>query len=852
LLLAVLKIYLHHKLLLLKSIEKRLHLIKCIAGAMVFFLLGLPVITLAQQWDTSHAGDSLQQIHPKKPVTIVEKARQFNEQEIKESNKDFKEDLYATRQQELLEAIKKETFSARDFVKQGIDTAGLTAELDKINKWYLLSSDGIFINTGTAQTYRNLATSRILVQELLNRLQVRKTALDVYNKRLLTYRNRIDSFATDSALFMPPSDSAAVVRYFTKLVVAATALKPADSILRKTIINVQLLQEKVNTLVTLLETGLENIENYQKELSDKTFERDFPNLGRNVYTDRPFKDVIHFSIIKNRLALYFYTGNNIGKICVLVLLCIFSFIFLRSLKERLKEDERLREDLHGQLVLRYPLFSAILVVTCLFQFIFIQPPFIFSGILWLAAAIALTIIFRGFISRYWMRVWIMVVIFFIAGSCINFMLQATVTERWLMLALSVTGFIINSFIVITGNRQVLKEKWIVYFIGLTAIMEAASTAANIYGRYNLSKMLLTTGFFNIIIGISFLWTVRLINEGLQHARDLYTAPDKRLFYINFDKVGNEVPVLLRSLLVIGWFILFGRNFYAFKRLTDPVTDFLFMNRTIGAYSFSIQSILLFFGILLLATIVSRIVSFFASDQHDASGRRTKGVGSWLLLIRISIISIGLFIAFAAAGIPVDRITIIIGALSVGIGFGLQALINNLVSGLIISFEKPVNVGDIVEIGGKAGLMKSIGFRSSILRTWDGAEIIIPNGDILNEHLVNWTLNDHTRRIELPVAVAYGTDLEKAKHLLVQAVGNDERILKKPAPVAIATNFGASAIDLQLFCWVKHVKEWHAIKSDAIIAVQKIFAANNIAIPFPQQDVYLHPDTSKNNAGEQQS
>ena len=143
----------------------------------------------------------------------------------------------------------------------------------------------------------------------------------------------------------------------------------------------------------------------------------------------------------------------------------------------------------------------------------------------------------------------------------------------------------------------------------------------------------------------------------------------------------------------------------------------------------------------LSVIISKIVSFFASDQQQSAAKNDTqakhGLGSWLLLVRISILAIGLFLAVAAAGIPVDRITIVLGALGVGIGFGLQTLVNNLVSGLIIAFEQPVNVGDVVDVSGQGGIMKSIGFRSSVISTWDGADMVMPNGDLLNSHLMNW-------------------------------------------------------------------------------------------------------------------
>ena len=138
------------------------------------------------------------------------------------------------------------------------------------------------------------------------------------------------------------------------------------------------------------------------------------------------------------------------------------------------------------------------------------------------------------------------------------------------------------------------------------------------------------------------------------------------------------------------------------------------------------------------------------------------MGSWILLIRIAIISSGLFLAAAAAGIPLDRITIVLGALGVGIGFGLQELTSSLVSGIIIAFEKPVNVGDVVEVDEQSGTMKSIGFRSSVITTWDGADVIIPNSTLLSSNLINWTMSDEKRRVDVEVQVMFGTDLNKSK------------------------------------------------------------------------------------------
>ena len=319
---------------------------------------------------------------------------------------------------------------------------------------------------------------------------------------------------------------------------------------------------------------------------------------------------------------------------------------------------------------------------------------------------------------------------------------------------------------------------------------------------------------------------------------VYEVPDKKFFYINFKKLGNKVPTVFYVLLVIGWSILLGRNFYISSAISEPINDFFYGERTVGLYSFTVISVLIFFMILVLATLISKIVSFFASESTDDPATKKSGIGSWLLLVRIGIISIGVFLAFAAAGISMDRITIVIGALGVGIGFGLQTLVNNLVSGLIISFEKPVNVGDIVEIGNRSGIMKSIGFRSSVVYTWDGADVVIPNGDLLNQHLVNWTLGNRRRRVDILLGVAYGTDLEKAKQILENLAKNDDRVLQAPAPAVLIKEFSNSSINLRLLIWVDDFMEWTNVQSDIISAIDIAFKENNIVIPFPQQDVHI--------------
>ena len=160
-----------------------------------------------------------------------------------------------------------------------------------------------------------------------------------------------------------------------------------------------------------------------------------------------------------------------------------------------------------------------------------------------------------------------------------------------------------------------------------------------------------------------------------------------------------------------------------------------------------------------------------------------------------------------SGIPMDRITIIIGALGVGIGFGLQNIVNNLVSGVILAFEKPVQVGDIIEVGNRTGTIKEIGIRASKIETGNGSELIIPNGDLISQHVINWTLSNNNRQVELIVGVAYGSDIARVETLLKNLIRGRDDIMQTPPPSVFLHNFSDSSVDFKILFWAAEISTW---------------------------------------------
>lgn len=781
---------------------------------------------------------------------FVQRMKQFGNAATRKSIEEFAAEKAARRQDQIFEETKRIMLRAKNYLRSGIDTGHTKSTLKKIKTWSDLAGDGIFTNKGSAQSYRNLTTSYNLLLGLQKQVLEIKSVLDRHHTNLTSFSYQLDSLSTDPAIFTFPSDSVQLVKYLKKATAIAHELTPTDSLVKKATAGIDELLAPTYALLYDVTARVEEIEGYQLSIYAQTFDSEFPPLWQPAQYARSIPDILHYSKEKSLLTLRFYVANNKGKVLMTVLVLLITAAYIMSLKKASGKSPHTHTD--KRLLFRAPLLSATIIVLSLFQFLFAAPPFLFTCLCWTLPVLSLTVVFRGFISQYWMRFWLSLLALFFLACLDNLVLQASRPERWAMLLLALGGVGLGCSALTKRNRAQLKEQWIIYAIGLMVILELASVTANLTGRYNLSKTLLTSGYFNAVIAILFLWTVRIINEALEVGTIVYAHAEPAALYINFGKVGNRAHPLFYLFLIIGWFVLFGRNFYAFKIMTDPFKNFLSSERQVGDYTFTINNIVVFVAIVMLSVVISRVVSFFASDRNTATGAAAKGrpgLGSWILLVRISIITIGVLLAFAAAGIPMNRVALFLGAIGVGVGFGLQSLVNNLVSGLIIAFEKPINVGDMIDVKDHSGTVKSIGFRSSTISTIDGADLIMPNGDLLTAHLLNWTVNGHKRRMTIVVGVSYDTELNKAKEILTGLVARDERILAYPSPKVLFKEFNQSSIDVQLLFWVRNLREAPDVKSDLIAAITAAFREHHIVIPFPQQEVHIFPQEPKQDGGD---
>lgn len=209
------------------------------------------------------------------------------------------------------------------------------------------------------------------------------------------------------------------------------------------------------------------------------------------------------------------------------------------------------------------------------------------------------------------------------------------------------------------------------------------------------------------------------------------------------------------------------------------------------------------------------------------------IGRYVFLV------LGVYLSLQAVGINLSSLAFLAGALGVGVGFGLQNIVSNFISGLIILAEAPIAIGDRVEVGGTFGRVTEINLRSTTIVTGDNICIIVPNSNLITGTVVNWSHGDPTVRTRLPIGVAYGTDVEKLRQLLLDVAAADPDILKTPEPDVLFVGYGDSSINFELAVWSSMTADRPlGFKSRIYYSIHKALESNKIEIPFPQRDLHL--------------
>ena len=426
-------------------------------------------------------------------------------------------------------------------------------------------------------------------------------------------------------------------------------------------------------------------------------------------------------------------------------------------------------------------------------------------------------------------------------------LESSPTLEYLVFLIEMVGAMGFSFWYLKSQRQAkaLSTEPLAPFLSFLNIFMRLALAvlgvailADLIGWANLSRMLraavLGGGYASIGVYVLFLVFQSLVTFALLF-RPLSLL---RMVSRNRKFIRQQAERILKIIAVILWVVFVFRPIGVLEPLKDNISGILSASASVGTISVSLGDILVFILITWFSLLLARFVNFVLREDVFTRVRAGRGVPQAIAsLVRYSLILLGFFIALAAAGIELTKLSIIAGGLGVGIGFGLQNVVNNFVSGLILLFERPIGVGDVVELPDIWGEIKRIGMRASVIRKFDGSEVIVPNSMLISDKVLNWTLSDRLRRIEINIGVEYGTPAKQVIDLLVKVANSNPKVLTNPAPDAYFLNFGDSALEFILRAWVDF-DNGYLIKSELATAVQEAIKKAGINVPFPQRDLHL--------------
>tara|TARA_B100000809_G_scaffold187176_1_gene185426 strand:+ start:3058 stop:5526 length:2469 start_codon:yes stop_codon:yes gene_type:complete len=377
---------------------------------------------------------------------------------------------------------------------------------------------------------------------------------------------------------------------------------------------------------------------------------------------------------------------------------------------------------------------------------------------------------------------------------------------------------------------------LVYFLLSFAYL---ALLANIIGKVSFS-IYMVEGLIGIVLVFILISFSLVVVNGLivllidnEYVNNLnIVSHNKSRFKIMFTRFFNGIAGLAMIYFILD---IFGWEAVVY----DLVVSFLQNQRKIGSVDFKWGDIIIFFLLIYLSIVIGNFTREILEKDVLKKNKMKKGVPYAIgLMAKYSLVTLGIMLAVSVVGLPTDSLTVIIGAFGVGIGFGLQNIFNNLVSGLILLFERPIQLGDTIEVGTIIGNVRSIGIRSSSVRTFDGAEIIVPNGNLISDNVINWTLSDDRKRIELLVGVSYSSNPREVREILLNIIINHPEIESDPVPNVLFQELGDSSLNFRMLFWTSEYDQWIRIKSDVLFQVFDDFKVAGIEIPFPQSDLHL--------------
>jgi len=718
---------------------------------------------------------------------------------------------------------------------EGLDTADESQQMPAFIK--RIGRIRTLADTRKSSTLRYLFVLRDNLDHMQDLLEGWQGDLDDVNTKLVQNQHDLLRFRADSLLANAvPTDTALREAFFDRRAELGQLWYKADSANRNCLFKLNLLQNKVSSSVTNVLDVTDLIDSKIKKFAIRAMGGEFGPIWVKDKQYNHIDSALHGTTRLNQIQVaYFFKNETVTNlISIGFLLLVVSWILYNKYNTASHFEHREIVIDHARYVYNKPILSALLMVTTLAPYFYDHPPVLILECVFLLTTMIVLIFVRSYFPLSMFRFLFGIFWLTVIYSISNLMVQINDIDRYIILLLSIASIIFAVLFYIRLRKEPQGHlRYTKLVLRIFVLVQLASLILNITGRFSLAKILGITAVFNLWLTMSLYFIIRIIVQVLFLQLHTKRAEKTIISVVDYNLLQKKFRTILTTFAALLWIFFLLQNLNIDDWVHDYLSDALTQQRTIGGATFTYGGFVIFFVVIWASSMLSKVLSYFydisAQHSNDLTALKKKNRAS-TLLIRIGVFTVGFLLAVAASGFPLDKLTIIFSAFGVGIGFGLQNVTNNLVSGMILAFEKPIQIGDIIEVNGRTGTVKEIGIRSSKLATGDGAEVIIPNGDLISQNVVNWTLSNSNRQVELVVAVARSTEIHKATTLLKGMLTKRDDIMASPEPSVFLNGVSDTAIEFRIQFWAADIANYMELRSKVLADIYEELNKAGITIP----------------------
>ncbi len=669
---------------------------------------------------------------------------------------------------------------------------------------------------------KNLQMFNVLLADMQDQLSEWRNSLFQYNKDLVSMNAQMNSFKNDAILTRLMADTAFENLYAAEL----TDLKndwmlaqkaTGGSLAKMNELQAQLSSEYFETID--LKTKVRGL---LRKMGTKAMGQEYSYLWRvkndSLNQVKQLRDLSKKSYEGQRRILAYYFQRNWDDQLWLFLSGLLFFIWVfRSFKILEKYSEQgTATGFTSTFIKKFSILATLIVMFTIAPFFDIHPPTAYVDIMEFFLVIALTLLLWRRWPKELFYCWLIIGLLYIVFSFTGTFLTPRLGFRLMLLAINMASIFFGLYWVREIKKFTLPFSSMIKVVSyIYIVLNFAAVLCNLFGRLSLAKVFSITAIYGLTQMVGLTVFIQIILEAFELQTKVNKLRGGITARLNFDRIERLLRRALILLSVCIWAIVFTISLNLYNRLFRTLMIFLNKPRNIGNTSFEIGNILLFIVIIYISNLLQQGIGSLYGKSESTWDPEVRKNGSRLAMTRLVLIIMGFLLAVAASGLPIDKITIVLGALGVGIGLGLQSIVNNLVSGVILIFEQPFRIGDYIELGDKKGRVLDIGIRSSKLLMEEGAEVIMPNGDLLSGRVINWTLRNDDVRVELPINVGPGQSFAELQQLITEVLKHSDSVLKNAPPEILLTAITDKAMSLRILVWINNVHQVQLIKSELL-------------------------------------